>query len=103
MEPAGFHIACQHKGAKNTGNHMEPSKKMRFCSKNGLFHQAGPKQKKQKQKQKQKMELARFHIACQHKGVKNTGNHMELIKKCTSVQKMINFTKRAKNLKMGTN
>ena len=37
-EPARFHITRYHKGAKNTGNHMKPSKKMWFYFKNDLFH-----------------------------------------------------------------
>ena len=32
-EPARFHITCWQKGAKNTGNHMEPSKKCVFVPK----------------------------------------------------------------------
>ena len=37
-EPAVFLITLLRKGAKNTGNHMEPSQKIQFCSKNDLFH-----------------------------------------------------------------
>ena len=57
-EPARFLKTLQHKGAENMGNHMEPSKKIHFCSKNDLFHQAGLKFKKKKKK----WEPARFQL-----------------------------------------
>ena len=44
------------------GDHMEPSKKIHFCSKNDLFHQAGSKFKKKKKKKK--WEPARFQLTC---------------------------------------
>ena len=71
-EPTRVHITCKHKGAENTGNHMEPSKNVILFQKWFISPS---------RLEIWKRELARFHITCWQNEPKTpwtTWNHLKM-------------------------
>ena len=95
-EPARFHITCWHKGAKNTGNQMEPSKKKKadFAPKMIYFT---------KWVKNLKWGPARFFITLWLKGAENMGTTSNHLKKIQFSSKNDLFHQAgSKFVKMGT-